>query len=64
MGLGKTIQTISFVASLMETKNNMGPHIILAPKASMLQLAQWFVHTLRHPPTATVTLLISSLKHA
>jgi SWI/SNF-related matrix-associated actin-dependent regulator of chromatin subfamily A protein 2/4 len=32
MGLGKTIQTIALLAHLMETKGNLGPHIILAPK--------------------------------
>ena len=35
MGLGKTIQTIAFLASLMEKKDNMGPHIILAPKVHL-----------------------------
>ena len=35
MGLGKTIQTIAFLASLMEKKDNMGPHIILAPKVPL-----------------------------
>lgn len=43
MGLGKTIQTISFVASLMETKSNLGPHIILAPKVCMLRAPKLFV---------------------
>lgn len=33
MGLGKTIQTISLLAYLMEKKENQGPHLILAPKA-------------------------------
>ena len=32
MGLGKTIQTISFLAALVERKGNFGPHLILAPK--------------------------------
>ncbi|KAL1203304.1 putative ATP-dependent DNA helicase CHR23 [Cardamine amara subsp. amara] len=33
MGLGKTIQTIALIAYLLETKNVLGPHLILAPKA-------------------------------
>lgn len=33
MGLGKTIQTIALIAYLMEKKNVMGPHLIVAPKA-------------------------------
>ena len=33
MGLGKTIQTISLFAYLAETKDNHGPHLVLAPKA-------------------------------
>ncbi|KAK3245065.1 hypothetical protein CYMTET_45348, partial [Cymbomonas tetramitiformis] len=32
MGLGKTIQTIAILSYLMETKDNKGPHIIIAPK--------------------------------
>eukprot|EP00899_Mesostigma_viride_P007477 jgi/Mesvir1/16730/Mv15115-RA.2 len=33
MGLGKTIQTISLLVYLMEHKDAMGPHLIIAPKA-------------------------------
>lgn len=33
MGLGKTIQTIALIAYLLETKDVLGPHLILAPKA-------------------------------
>ncbi|KAF5205721.1 Chromatin remodeling [Thalictrum thalictroides] len=33
MGLGKTIQTIALIAYLMEKKNVIGPHLIVAPKA-------------------------------
>ncbi|KAF5175558.1 Snf2 chromatin remodeling protein [Thalictrum thalictroides] len=33
MGLGKTIQTIALIAYLMEKKNVLGPHLIVAPKA-------------------------------
>lgn len=40
MGLGKTIQTIAVLALLMESKNNAGPHIILAPKVRLLMVAQ------------------------
>lgn len=32
-GLGKTIQTISLLCYLLETKNVRGPHMIIAPKA-------------------------------
>ena len=35
MGLGKTVQTISLIAYLMETRNVYGPHLILAPKATL-----------------------------
>ncbi|KAK6929997.1 SNF2, N-terminal [Dillenia turbinata] len=33
IGLGKTIQTISLIAYLMENKGVTGPHLIVAPKA-------------------------------
>lgn len=32
MGLGKTIQTVALLAYILETKDNHGPHLILAPK--------------------------------
>lgn len=32
MGLGKTIMTIGALAHLQESKNNKGPHMVLAPK--------------------------------
>ena len=32
MGLGKTIQTIGALATLQESKDNKGPHMVLAPK--------------------------------
>lgn len=33
LGAGKTIQTISLLATLAERKGVTGPHMILAPKA-------------------------------
>ena len=45
MGLGKTIQVMSLVAYLMEKKANYGPHLIIAPKAVIVnwkaELLQW-----------------------
>lgn len=35
MGLGKTIQTLAFLAYLRERKYEAGPHLILAPKATL-----------------------------
>lgn len=35
MGLGKTIQTLAFLAYLNERKKVPGPHLILAPKATL-----------------------------
>ena len=35
MGLGKTIQTLAFLAYLRERKSVRGPHLILAPKATL-----------------------------
>lgn len=35
VGLGKTVQTISLLAHLLERKNNAGPHIVIVPSTSM-----------------------------
>jgi SWI/SNF-related matrix-associated actin-dependent regulator of chromatin subfamily A member 5 len=35
MGLGKSVQTISFIAYLKETKNISGPHLVIAPKSTI-----------------------------
>lgn len=35
MGLGKTISTISLFAYLAETKNILGPHLIVAPLSTL-----------------------------
>ena len=37
MGLGKTVQTISLLAHLLERKNNSGPHIVVVPSTSMFR---------------------------
>jgi SNF2 family DNA or RNA helicase len=35
MGLGKTIQTISLLLYVKEQKNNIGPHLVVAPKSTI-----------------------------
>ena len=46
MGLGKTIQTIAFLAFLREQKKVSGPHLIVAPNTTLTnwvnELAKWF----------------------
>ena len=48
MGLGKTIQTIAFLAWLSETKKIFGPHLVIAPKSTlgnwMNELKKWLPH--------------------
>ena len=40
MGLGKTIMTIGALATLQESKNNKGPHMVLAPKVTQTKSQQ------------------------
>lgn len=46
MGLGKTIQTIAFLAFLREQKKVTGPHLIVAPNTTLTnwvnELSKWF----------------------
>merc|ERR1719223_2551080 len=35
MGLGKTVQTIALLLHLQEYKDNVGPHLIVAPKSCL-----------------------------
>lgn len=35
MGLGKTLQTISLLAYLSESRNMHGPHIVIVPKSTV-----------------------------
>lgn len=53
MGLGKTIQTISLVAWLMESKQEFGPHLIIAPKAV---LSNWVKEFAKWLPQAEAVL--------
>ncbi|CAL8470241.1 g9783 [Coccomyxa elongata] len=53
MGLGKTIQTIATLALLQEAKHNNGPHLILAPKAT---LSNWMNEFAKWAPSMGVVL--------
>jgi chromodomain-helicase-DNA-binding protein 1 len=35
MGLGKTIQSISFISSLYHIHNNIGPYLVVVPLSTM-----------------------------
>lgn len=47
MGLGKTVQTVSFLAYLYEKKGVRNPHLILAPLSTLhgnwrLEFKKWW----------------------
>ncbi len=44
MGLGKTIQTISLICYLIETKGNYGPHLVVVPLSTLGNWASEFDH--------------------
>lgn len=51
MGLGKTIQTIALLLYIKEKKNNVGPHLIVAPKST---LSNWQIEFGRFAPNFCV----------
>lgn len=55
MGLGKTIQTISMIAFIRETKKIKGPHLILGPKITLSNWKREFAKWLPEVKTATIT---------
>jgi hypothetical protein len=50
-GLGKTVQTISLIAHLMEVKDNRGPYLVIVPLST---LSNWVNEFRRWCPSITV----------
>lgn len=55
MGLGKTIQTISFLLHVKEQHDNLGPHLVVAPKSC---LSNWKDEFSRFAPGFAVHVIV------
>jgi len=57
MGLGKTLQTISLIAYLKESRNILGPHLIIVPKSTV---SNWVRECNKWCPSLRVVKLLGS----
>lgn len=60
MGLGKTIQTIAFLAFLKEFKQNSGPHLIVGPNSTV---GNWCKEIKKWVPAFRVVKLYARKEH-